>query len=246
MTTSPGSNLVLTLGVSIVITGIYTITRPLHEPLPENIKIASLGVLSFIAICFSILLGFFVSYFLTRFLDIERTLVNEVTQLELIARILREIPESLEVQNALRAYVESVIRDEWPRLIKGQSSAQTEVLQSRFSELLIRLANQYPELVSLQTALNNLTTGEWRKRLVAVLRANRLFITVTAIAGILALVGFWLIEHRASIFMFLIDLGAVILVALGLFLLTTLNRPFSQNELGLTPEIYQDVLRELR
>lgn len=243
---SSGANLVLYLGTALVVATIFNWTRQFHGVISEDLRRSMGAILGFAAISFSLLLGFMVSYFLTRFLDIERTLVDEVTQLQLIYRMLKPLPESAPIISALRTYVQSVITEEWPALQRGESSPRTEALQAQFSELLIQYFADPQHSVTLgQVVLAKLSTGEWRKRLATVLRANRFLISVIAIAGFITLLGFWLYHHRTNIYAFLVDFVIISLVALGLFLLVVLNRPFAQSNLGVSPLIYEDLLREI-
>lgn len=243
---SSGADLVLYLGTAFVVAIVFNWTRQFHGVISEDVRRSMGAILGFAAITFSLLLGFMVSYFLTRFLDIERTLVDEVTQLQLIYRMLKPFPDAAPVEAKLRAYVESVIKDEWPALQQGTTNTRTDELQAEFSDALVRYVNDPQHNAALgQVVLSKLTTGEWRKRLATVLRANRLLISVVALAGAITLLGFWLYHHHSSAYAFLLDFVIIGLVAIGLFLLVILNRPFAPSHLGISPLIYEDLLREI-
>lgn len=230
--------------IALIIALLFTRSRSLHRPLTDQEKSIAKPLTSLSAIIFALLLGFTVSNFFTRFTDIRNTIIDEVTNLELIYRILKRQPDNQVAIDAMKAYLQSVVTEEWTALENRKDTPITEELYRKMDTAIIEYVQTHAS-GSDNSILERLSTDERRKRLVTALQENNTLIIFIVIAALITLLGFWLLSDNSSQMMFLFDFSIIAVITIGIFLLVIFDRPFSVQGVGLTNQVYQDLLNEI-
>jgi hypothetical protein len=157
-------------------------------------------------------------------------------------------PDAATMHNAIRAYAESVIRNEWPRMQIGEDAPETEAaLDALFHEILNRSAqaavNPSIERARIDTVLTLRTT-----------RANRLWLAgdrtdelkwaTLLILGVIAQIAIAVVhlERRRPQIGALTIFSATVVIALGLVAIQ--ERPFVP-PLDVTPAALEEVLQAI-
>lgn len=200
--------------------------------------------ITFSSIVFALLLAFTISGFNDRYYQLKDIIINEVTQLQLIYRLIKNQPGNGAVIAIMKEYVNSVINDEWPALAKGKFSPKTTLLYRKFNNSVIDFVEAQPNNVINASLVDKLSTVEREKRIAAATGSNFLVIIVV-ITALLTLVGFWLLNTNYPWVQFLVDFGIIAIIFVSFYLLYDLSNPFRPSEISLTPDAYRDLLLEL-
>jgi hypothetical protein len=155
-------------------------------------------------------------------------------------------PDAATVHNRIRAYVESVLRQEWPRMYAGESAPETEAaLDALFQEILSRSAqrtsNPVVERARIDLALKLRTLHANRLSLAAD-RTDELKWATLLILGIVAQLSIAVVHlerPRPQIAVLAIFSAAVII---ALRLVAVQERPFVP-PLDVPPTALEDVLQ---
>lgn len=239
------SKLYLVLAVAFFVSLIFVWSKKFHRKLnPDEQTVIGITV-TFATLVFSLLLGFTISGFSDRYFTLRNVLLNEVANLQITYRLIHKLPGSEPVVTAMRDYVQSVIRDEWPALKRDELSPTTDAYHNRLDEAIATFVQANPNNPISSTLLSRLTTNERANRL-ASRRGVTFLVAVVILSALLCLVGFWYlgIEHKTV--QFLVDFGIIAIVFVGLYLLYILQQPFNDSEVTLSPIAYENLLQEVK
>lgn len=230
--------------VALILSIFFNLTRRFHRELSPSEHTVALSLTAFTALIFSLLLGFTVSNFLERFLDIRNTMIEEVTNLQLVYRALAVRDDTSDVIATMREYVDSVLNEEWPALEERKASDITEMKYRTMDRAIISYLETHPQFQL--NVYDRLSTSERRKRLIGALKNNNTLIVFIIVTGIITLFGFWLLSNISNVLMWLLDFTVLAVIAIGIFMLVIFDRPFSVAGMGIPKDIYEDLAQELK
>ena len=218
-----GASVAIGLGSSV---GVQTLFR--LKPTDEEKEIA-INLMQVVAAYIGIMLAFSGVVVWQNFADAEVAVHQEAaTAAELYRDLTTYGPETLAAREDLRAYVGSVISDEWPRLREGESSESTEIALGKLFEEVGKIEPQdnrdsaiYEESFS---KLNDLV----------VIRRNRIISSQTSIPIIFWLVGLigssltiaYAAAFSRSRYNFVMISGTSITLGLVFLFILTVDKPF--------------------
>lgn len=123
---------------------------PFFEPSLESTALGQ-SLFSPIASSTGLLIGFLLNQAQSNFREVESIVSIEAGRINNLDRLLLRFgsKQALEVRVQLRAYIQSVIDDEWPDLSEGKGSTATHMLWRRISQGIFKLEPETPKQLSL-------------------------------------------------------------------------------------------------
>lgn len=120
------------------------------EPSQESTALGQ-SLFSPIASSTGLLIGFLLNQAQSNFREVESIVSIEAGRINNLDRLLLRFgtKQALEVRAQLRAYIESVIVDEWPNLSDGKGSEETHMLWRAVSQNIFKLEPETPKQLSL-------------------------------------------------------------------------------------------------
>ena len=123
---------------------------PFFEPSEESTRLGQ-SLFSPIASSTGLLIGFLLNQAQSNFREVESIVSVEAGRVNNLDRLLLRFgsKQALEVRTQLRAYIQSVINDEWLDLSEGQGSKETHMLWRGISQNIFKLEPETPKQLSL-------------------------------------------------------------------------------------------------
>ena len=202
-------------------------------------------ILAVIGVIYAVLLAFVAIGVWERFQQAEDRSFEEAGAIATIYRDAGSFPERSELRAATRAYVLSVIDDEWPRMRHGRPSnlanKRLENLDARIRALpadTLRLGNiQMQMLSAVDTALM-----DRRERLIADAHGINGIMWLVLVVGAVVTVAFtYLFGFERTIMQSLMVGGLSLLIGLVLFLIVALDYPY-RGSISVEPEAFRALL----
>lgn len=149
-------------------------------------------------------------------------------------------PDQQELQLALRAYAQSVIKDEWPAMANGQSSPLTT---QRFNHLFI-VADSLPATSTsspINTELDNLSAARTTLLLASGAALPGIYWLILILGGVIAIALSVLVSSRSPRAHGLMAVAAAVLICTSLWLILEIDYPLS-GDTAFQPDAFQRVL----
>ena len=227
---------------AIFITLLLNIIRTDKEYIDNN---PIFTVVSWSIIIFGIILGFTISGFYSRLIDIQNNLITEITNLQLIYRMLYTSPHSEKPRAAILNYV-TIFLDEIPSLRQGINSLKRQLAYREMDYAIIQYVNDYPSTLS-SNILSRMSTDELLKELINEINGNVYYIYFILFLFILLLIQLCFVKTKKPNIQFIIEFSFVSIILSAIYLLTLLNDPFDENSIiGVNINIYQDLYDEIK
>jgi hypothetical protein len=202
-------------------------------------------ILAVIGVIYAVLLAFIAISVWERFVEAESRTFDEAGALATVYRDVDAFPDRGRLRSALRAYVTSVIDDEWPRMRLGEPTPVASVQLERVDRHIrwlpvnsLRLANiQSQMLGAIDTALM-----DRRARLTMDTGGINEIMWVVLIAGAMVTIAFtYLFGFEQPIMQQLMIGGLSLLIGLVLFLVLALDYPF-RGSIAVGPDAFKALL----
>lgn len=238
-------------GVLLAIVGLLLVrARVTVDTLESHHEVAGffIGVLGAI---YAVLLAFVVIVMWEKFEHAHVVVSQESNDIGDLARLAIGLPagKRAEVHDALIAYTEAVITEEWPAMERGEDSPRTWVAMSRLWHTYQDISPQtFMEQTIAQGSLNKLgdLTDNRRTRLTAS-RDHVPFVMWAMLwgGGIVTVVFTYFFGLRNVRSQLLMTMALSLLISFVLFLIVALNNPFA-GVARVGPEPLQDELTRIR
>ncbi len=235
---------VLAFFIAVIVTFLYTTTRPLYRKVKEDDLRTLIPIMTLSSVLFALLATFTISNLWKRYQDIRQYLVTQLNKLHFLYRGVRSMPYTEEIQRDIKLYANSLATTELKALAQEKHSNYTELLYDKLVDDLLAYTNKY-EPNNRFVIFGNLYAGESGEQLLTseINHALYLVILLTAIA---TLGSFWfmnIVDHDVQ---FLVDLFFITIIALVLYLIHELMNPFDSDLLKTSFHcIYCDFLQTL-
>jgi hypothetical protein len=243
-----------TLAAGVVIVGGFVVSTLLAGYLvarftPREIRLAHNDragfILAVIGVVYAVLLAFVAIGTWERFNQAEARSYEESEALATVYRDAESFPGAAPLRAMLRAYVRSVIDDEWPRMRRGQ--------RGRASNALLESADRYVRHLPVGSVAAQDVHGQMLSAMDTALadRETRLTIDFSGINGIMWVVlvagayitvGFtYLFGFERTVMQQLMIGGLSLTIGLVVFLVVGLDYPF-RGSIAVGPDAFRDLL----
>lgn len=229
----------LVIAGSFFFTLLFVWSKRFHNFSPDEQPIIGLTV-TFSSILFALLLSFTVANLYNNFQELRAAITKEVVQLELMYELVKDSPAGQPIITAIKAYVDSVVADEWNSHQQGELSPKTEKLAKQLNQEIIKYTRANPDDPINGQLLSMLEVDERGTRLEAN-KDHNFMIIIIILTGLLTVIGFWFLNTSSFIVQFVVDFGVITIIALSIYLLLNLNKPLQSDELGLSMKEFQDL-----
>ncbi len=120
------------------------------EPSEESTRLGQ-SLFSPIASSTGLLIGFLLNQAQTNFREVEAVVSTEAGRINNLDRLLLRFgsKQALEIRAKLRAYIESVISDEWSDMSRGNGNQNTHMIWRGISQNIFKLDPQTPKQLAL-------------------------------------------------------------------------------------------------
>ncbi|MEO7201511.1 MAG: hypothetical protein ABI431_02405 [Candidatus Tumulicola sp.] len=203
-------------------------------------------ILAVIGVVYAVLLAFVTIGVWERYQQAEARSFDEGTKLAVIYRDADRFPQSRELREAVRAYTESVINDEWPLMRHGGQSAKADRLLERVDSIVRALPVDGPGRQDVHAEMLeavNSTQTDRDTRLSEDSTGIDGLLWVVLVSGAVITVGFtFFFGFRHSLMQQLMTGALGLLIAMVLFLTVALNYPYRGN-ISVPPEAFHSAVR---
>ena len=230
--------------LAILVTYIYTTSRQFYRKVSKQELAIVIPIMGLTSILFALLATFTISNLWNRYQDIRLALVTQLNQLRLVYRTVRLMPDTKKIQRTIKIYAHSLSTAQLSALSRDKTSPFTEKLYKDLVEDLLKYA-QTNKPNNQDVLFLNLYTGEIGEQLVTS-DINRALYFVLLLTAILTLAAFWFLNIDNNTVQFYVDLIAIIIIGLALYLVYELSNPFASDLLRTSfTGIYTEFLKEL-
>jgi hypothetical protein len=203
-------------------------------------------ILAVIGVVYAVLLAFVTIGVWERYQQAEARSFDEGTKLAVIYRDADRFPQSHELREAVRAYTESVISDEWPLMRHGGQSPKADAAIERVDSIVRALPVDGPARQDVHAemleAVNSAQTDR-DTRLSEDSTGIDPLLWVVLVSGAVITVGFtFFFGFRHSLMQQLMTGSLGLLIAMVLFLTVALNYPYRGN-ISVPPEAFHSAIR---
>ena len=101
---------------AFIITILLFLFRPLVPKIDSNERLIINGIIAWSVTFYALIVAFSITIFYARYISIRDTVVEETTNLRIIYKIFRELPDSENVINSIKNYINNVITTLIPNL----------------------------------------------------------------------------------------------------------------------------------
>lgn len=223
---------------------IYEGIRLFYRPIGKDDQKIALGFVSVMGVIFGLMLSFTIANFYSRYQELTDIVVNEVTDLQLIYRMLLRSPGSEDAVASMKAYLKGVI-DTWLDYQNGTIDDHIIQLYRKMDAEILDYIRDHPDNIYNQNILSRLSTNQHNLVAIREVVTNKIFIYVIIVAALFLLLGLYWIHISNLIVQTMLDLSVISIVVIGIYLLYVLSAPFSISGFGITPQSYQDLLNEI-
>ena len=189
---------------------------------------------TFSSVLFALLLSFTVANFYDDFQDVRSSITKEVLELEMIYEIIADVPDGKPIITSMKAYIDSVITDEWPNSKNGKESPQTVKAHLALKKAIMNYVHTHPDDHLNDQLSSYIAVSDNRHNRLESNKDNNFMTVIVVIAGLLTVVAFWFLKTSSLVVQFIVDFGVIAIVTLSLYLLLSLDQPIRSQELGLS------------
>jgi ABC-type multidrug transport system fused ATPase/permease subunit len=229
--------------LSVVLGLFFVLTKLFYQPTsPDNQSIIGLTV-TFTSLVFGLLLGFTVSNFWNRYIEISDFITEEAESLKKLYRVVKDYPNTENIVNAIQNYTDNTINSEWKLLEQGKFSAENENLFKNITTQINEYIKQNPDTPLINSIYNLIPERDKLKNTLFTNFTNSL-ILIVIVSALVTLIGFWLLRNVNFYIQFIIDVGIILIIVLSVYLLYELSNPF-KGVFKLEPVLYEDLFNEI-
>jgi len=205
-----------------------------------------IGPFSFVVTVYAFLLSFVVVNLWQTFTEAERTASKEAENVSVLYRLMEPYPGTQDLRDAMARYVDSVVREEWPAMRKGETSPNTKVFLGQVAREFRKLNPVTPRDQAIYAeALSVLDT-------LLLLRRDRLLTAAgtgsmpevmwiaLAYGGLMVLVGLYFLSVGNQREQTVIDFIVVGILFVTVYLIIQFDSPF-QGRLRVTPKAFEAI-----
>lgn len=235
--------------IAIIIAIFLYLIRPIIPVLNLNDRTIVVSSISWMAIIYALLLTFSIQNFFNRYITIRDAFVNEATNIQIIYRIFKLFPESIEkdeVIENIKKYSENVVNVLIPALSEKKYSKDTEIYYNQMNQSILSYINRYENNTFDNNLLSRLSTSQKIKQLVNEIKVGDYYIQFLIIIFILIIIPLSLSKMENAIIQLVIDLSFLIFVGCTIYLLTILGDPFGDNPIAFKMGLYKELLDEIK
>jgi hypothetical protein len=215
----------------LVVVSLLFLVRKFHpHPLKEHQQQVLIGPLSFFFAIYAFFLSFSMITLWVRYDDVNNSINKEANSLIVTYHLSYTIKDSGRFRNTLKAYLRSVIDEEWNAMEKGQVSPATEELDEniwasarKLKPVTIPEQEVYKEILDALKDFNE--HREERMLSVSGSLLQPMWIVLT-IGGLCSIVGLYYLSLSHHPIQTVIDIILISIIVANLFLIYELNGPF--------------------
>lgn len=234
--------LVFTIIIAIIISYCFVVSKNLIPRILHQEQSIIAVTVTFCGLIFSILLGFSYQNFWNRYDELNNCILREAGNLQILYRTVKDFPGTEGISNAIKEYLLAVINIEWELLKVGKNSDKVEKLYCDITtEINKYVKNNEKSLLSQELLFRNISHERMRRTYYT---PDKTFTIIIILAGVFATVGFWFLRCHSDNVQFIIDFIFICVIALGIYILLSIQSPFTGGIFQITSIAYQDVLNE--
>lgn len=204
-------------------------------------------ILAVIGVVYAVLLAFVTIGVWERYQQAEERTFDETGMLAVVYRDADVFPEGPELRNAIRAYVEATITDEWPRMRRGEQSPKADRLMERIDRIVRTLpvtSGSQQDVHNQILQAVNVAQNDRDARLSEDAGGIHGLMWIVLLTGAILTVGFtFLFGFRRDAMQYVMTGTLALLIALVLFLTVAMNFPY-RGSISVQPEAFAALLRE--
>jgi hypothetical protein len=235
-----GGFVVVTLGVGYIV----------QKVAPREIRIEHNDlagfILAVIGVIYAVLLAFVTIGVWERFQQAESRTHDEAGMLAVLYRDADSFPQRKELRQALRAYTEAVVTDEWPRMRRGEQSPTADAILEKIDRIVRDLpvtSQSHQDVHDQMLAALNVVLTDRDARLSEDATGINSILWVVLVCGAVLTVGFtYLFGFRRNIMQQLMTGALGLLIGMVLFLAVALNYPY-RGSISVEPDAFQTALQ---
>ena len=202
-------------------------------------------ILAVIGVVYAVLLAFVAIGTWERFEQAEVRSYDEAGSLATVYRDAGSFPDGARLRAILRAYVASVIRDEWPRMRRGEKSQLSNALLEAADRDVRALPADSARLANIQTqmlaAMDTALMDRQTRLTVDSNGINGIMWTVLIVGAVVTVAFTYLFGFDKTVMQELMIGGLSFLIGLVLFLVMALDYPF-RGSIAVEPEAFRALL----
>lgn len=237
----------IALILAFLFSAFITVFRTTNSKLSQVEKSMIAMTIGWILVIYGLILSFSIGIFYNRYVTIREMFVNDVTNLQLTYRMLKDLNAPKDLLSTIRDYTKSVLEDQLPALQSGTFSAKTQEMNYIMNTKIINFLNLNREQVGLFTAnmLGRLTTDVKIIQLVGEINSTEYYINILMFLIIFVLGPLYLNTAPDKGIQFILDFSLLSILFTGLYLCTILNNPFIDSPVSIKLTGYQVLLSEI-
>ena len=240
--------IVISIAIAFVVSIIFTLSRGLLSNLTSYEKVMTESVVGWTILVFGLILSFSIVNFYSRYIDLRNSLAKEATNLDIIYKLIRKVPNSEKAVEAMKKYLEYLIHVDLQLLKKNKLDNNTiDDLYSDMNDEIINLINEsgnveklsgFSSINILSRLSTNYENSNFRKEIIN----NTFYINVIIIMAIFILISLWLVKVQDPLIQFLADLCFLSVIFSGITLLIILGKPFNNTIIGIDLSNHKQLL----
>jgi len=202
-------------------------------------------IIAFISLLFILLITFVISGLWQRYTDLRSTLVQDANKLQLVYRTLKQLPNTEEITENIKRYVNNTINVELNTLDEINSyNTQNNLIYRQITMQIIAYVQRYDPVVK-DLLLSNIDIEEHDLQLSTKQISNTLFVIVVIVA-LATLVSFWFLNIKTILPLFILNFISIFVIFLCIYLVYQLSNPFTSKLIGLAhSNIYTNFYQEI-
>jgi hypothetical protein len=214
------------LGISFIITFIYTGSKKCFEALDRAVQNVVGISLVFSSILLSLIIAFSIQTLWNRYDKIKLAFKEDAEKLELIYKLTKDQPDiTNEIKNVLNILINNNINKD-----NVYNNIKNKIID-------YSILTNNPKLLDY---IENLGKNE------AILEENNDFIIyIVLILSLIVLSAFWFLNAEKEVVQFIIDFGVISIIVFSLYLLIILNNPFSKNIIQIKKTMFENLLNKI-
>ncbi len=230
---------------------IYYTKRIFIQNKTQHIDQTLLGIaIGFVATIFSFLLGFVIVNLWEGYSEAERNTFIEATELRTIYRVAEGLTHGEKLQNIVKDYTQSVVKDEWIKMQAGDISPQADHYKNLLWKTALKLAKEHngDEVLTSKILDAVIKFNDARRERIASLDSSLhplLLYSLIATASF-TIICFCFVETKKSRLHFLFDLFLVFCVVFNFYLIHSIDSPFSGKGISVTPAAFTHLSEQLQ
>lgn len=204
-------------------------------------------ILAVVGVIYAVLLAFVTIGVWERYEQAAARTFDETGMLAVAYRDADVFPRSQELRSTIRAYVEAVVDDEWPKMRDGETSHRADALMERVDRIVrtlpVRSAGEQNVHAEMLSAINQAQNDRDARISEDAGGVNEL-LWIVLVAGAAITIAFTFLFGFRSLAMHLLSTGGLaLLIGLVLFVAVAMNYPY-RGGITVPPEAFHSALHE--